>query len=597
MTVTVDAADLAGNAMSAYTYNFRTEMRSFGKNKKASTVSNSLNKSGAPTVADSSGNIYTVWQSGEQGTRDIYLSSLASGAENFGTSIRLTNNSADQCNPSIAINDSDKLYVVWQDNRSGNWDIYSKTSADGVNFSSERLVVDSNDNQTNPVVIAESSSSSNAWVVWQDDRAGNEDIYAASSGNDFLSKTVHQITSNSSNQTEPAAAVDAGNTVYVLWTDTRSGTSDIYGASSAGGWNNVAVVSKANNQSRPAVAAESTGSVLHFLWEDDSGGNKDIYYASSSSLPTSPLSGSSIIDDSSGAEQLQPTIEVYGSTGAGLKVFAGWQDKRNISGSSTDTDLYFTEVTSDTQTNIFVGDDSTNSNQTAPAIGVDLYGNPYVVWTDSRNSNTDIYYAHSTFIESQPLESASVSFASGATVGTPPASINSTDDVSVTIPAGAYSSDLNVTISRVRNQPNLSVQCFSIPYEFGPSGIDFDKPVTITIPYAVSSSASGTSAYWYNPLTGALSQQGITDIETVVISSDIYALQFKTTHFTQFFVGGSVTASVGGGGGGGGGCSLSENEQGSIKEFMLPYILLAFVMGVLKAHDRRKRRRLCEIDC
>jgi len=595
ITVTVNATDLAGNAMSAYTYNFRMEMRSFGKNKKASSVSNSLNKSGAQTVTDSSGNVYTVWQSGEQGSRDIYLSSLENGAEAFGTSIQLANNSADQCNPSVAIDDSDKLYVVWQDNRSGNWDIYSSTSVDGVNFSSARLVVDSNDNQTNPVVVVESSSSGNAWVVWQDDRAGNQDIYAASSGNDFLSKTVHQVTSNSSNQTEPAAAVDAGNTVYVLWTDTRSGTSDIYGASSDGSWDNVAVVSKAYSQSRPAIAAESTGSVLHFLWEDDSGGNKDIYYASSNFLPTSPLGGSSIIDDSSGAEQLQPTIEAYGSTGSGLKVFASWQDSRNVTASSTDTDLYFTEVTSDFRTNIFVGDDSTNSDQTAPAIGVDLYGNPYVVWTDSRNSNTDIYYAHSTFIESQPIESSNVSFASGATVGTPPASVNSAEDVSVTIPAAAYNCDLNVTISRVKNQPKLSVRCFSIPYEFGPSGIDFDKPVTITIPYEVSSSASGTSAYWYNPLTGGLSQQGITDVETVVISSDIHALRFRTTHFTQFFVGSASTAATGGGGGGGGGCSLSQDYDGSITEFMLPYIVLAILMGVLKVRDRRKRRRLCKI--
>ncbi len=134
-------------------------------------------------------------------------------------------------------------------------------------------------------------------------------------------------------------------------------------------------------------------------------------------------------------------------------------------------------------------------------------------------------------------------------------------------------------------QTNLSTL-----YEFGPSGIEFDHPVTIIIPYDLSTVGNSPLAYWYNPLTSVLSQQGITDIETVEISSTLHALRFKTAHFTQFLVGGAIAAAVGGGGGGGGGCSISPNGQGNIVEFLLPYIGLVVVMIILKLQDKHKKK-------
>ena len=94
---------------------------------------------------------------------------------------------------------------------------------------------------------------------------------------------------------------------------------------------------------------------------------------------------------------------------------------------------------------------------------------------------------------------------------------------------------------------------------------------------------------WYNSLTDVLSQQGITDVETIEISSNLHALRFKTTHFTPFYVFlGSAGAAAGGGGGGG--CSMSPNGQGSLVEFLLPYIGLTVVMTILKLQDKCKKK-------
>jgi uncharacterized repeat protein (TIGR02543 family) len=589
--VTVNAADLAGNVMDEYSYSFNTETWSFGKNKKVDSDSDNLDK-GTPVMAtDSSGNIWVAWDAGPAGSRDIYVGNLTAEDEDFSTSIKLTNNAADQYNPAAAVGYDDKLYVAWQDNRNEKWDIYISTSIDGVNWSAEMKVTDSDSNHINPAIVVDSTSPNRAYIVWQDDLAGNQDIYIASSNNAFVTKTVSRITSVNSDQTEPAIAVDSNNTVYVVWTDSRNGASDIYGAASNNGpWTNVPIVNKPGNQSSPAIATETSGTVLNLVWVDDIIGNKNIYYAASQGLPASPLVGRNIVDDSSGADQMEPTIIATGSKGNGLRIFACWQDKRNITGSSKDTDLYFVEINSDAETNVFAGDDSANSNQSQPVIGIDEYGYPCLAWVDDRNTNADIYYAGSTVVNPNLVASKDVSISSGATVGTEIEDIKTVDDVSVVMPPGSYLCDVNITIAKVKNPPELSVEYLSLPYEFGPSGIDFIKPVTITIPYETSESNYLTSVYWYNILTSSPSQQGISNVEIIEISPTLYAVSFKTTHFTQFFIGGSSPGGgSGGGGGGGGGCSMSPNGQGSIVEFLLPYIGLTVVMTILKLRDKQKK--------
>ncbi|MBW7992571.1 MAG: hypothetical protein FVQ84_21500 [Planctomycetes bacterium] len=589
LTITVNATDLAGNIMNPYIYSFVTEMHLFGQNKLVNT--NLDNNDRPVTVCDSSGNIWAAWHTGSAGSRDIYIGTLAAGADNFGNTIQLTNDATDQCNPALALDSNDKLYAVWQDNREGDWDIYISTSVDGINWSAETRVNDPNNgNQINPAIVIDGQSPNYAHVVWQDDRAGNQDICIASSSNDFTTKTVSQITSDASDQVDPVVAANSANTIYVVWADSRNGSSDIYGAASnSGPWTNVAVVSNTNNQSSPAIAAESTGTILHLLWVDDTPGDNDIYYASSNNgLPGSPLTGSSIIDDTSRADQLEPTIAITGTMGNNdLKVFAGWQDWRN-----TDTDLYFTELNAGSGTNIFVNDGGSNAYQSDPAIGIDEYGYSYLIWADDRSTNTDIYYTGSTFVEPVALASALVSASApgSTTIGVAPQSITDVDDVSIVLPAGACSYDVDVSIVTILNQQVFAAPCLG-SYDFGPSGIQFNQPVTITIPYAYANSNGSTVPYWFNSLTGNLSQQGITNVQDIVISPTLHAISFQTTHFTPFYLmGGGGAAGILGGGGGGGGCSVSAGNEGNIVEFVLPYIVLIVVMAILKKRDARYRK-------
>ena len=598
-TVTVNAADIAGNVMPQRSYSFRTEMRSFGQNIRVDTTVQSVYKAAASTARDSIGNIWAVWHSGPTGSRDIYAAKLRTDRDTFGASVRLTSSGADQANPALALGTDDKLYIVWQDNRHGDWDIYASTSVDGINWTAPTRVNDPNEgNQVNPAIVVDGRSPNYAYVVWQDDRAGNQDICIATSSNSFVTKTVSQITSNTANQTTPAIAVDSANTVYVLWTDARNASNDIYGAAGSP-WTNVPIVTKAGSQSNPAIAVESAGSILHMLWVDQISGDSDIYYASSNGLPGSPLAGSNLIDDTLGAEQISPAIAVTGSTGDDLQVFACWHDERNISDNTGDIDLYMVQTNSGDGTNVFVGDGGTNSDQIEPAMSTDQYGYPYLVWTDDRNTNMEIYFAGSIFMQLFALVSELTTASSGGTVGTDPGSITGVDDVSVVLPEGACPYDVTISITKIVNQHEFgSLPCLN-GYDFGPSGIVFNTPVTITIPYAVTGAADTPTVYWYDSRAwyNQLSQQGITNIETIVITSSLHALRFKTTHFTPFYVlpgpaanTVSDTISSSDGGGGGGGCSLSHSQDGSILEYFLPYGALALFMFIFKRRDRRYRK-------
>jgi len=147
-----------------------------------------------------------------------------------------------------------------------------------------------------------------------------------------------------------------------------------------------------------------------------------------------------------------------------------------------------------------------------------------------------------------------------------------------------------MTISRVLNPQSVQVECLG-SYDFGPSGIDFDLPVTVTVPYRYTNrgNAGRAKPYWYDSLTGVLSQQGITDIENIEISAGLRALRFKTTHFTPFYVVAGDEGTAKNGIEAYGGCSLSKAAHGSPTELVIPCAVVAVTMVILRRRDRRRQ--------
>ena len=250
----VNASDLAGNAMREYTYSFVTEMRVFGSNQQVSKNTGAPDKSGPVTASDATGNIWAAWHTGPENSRDIYAAKRAAGANAFGTPMQLTMDSGDQCNPDLAVGTDGSVYVVWQDNRQGHWDIFASICSGGERFSREVRVTDSNDNEICPAIATDHQSSGGVYVAWQDDRNGNQDIYVASSVNAFAVADVSQVTSDPADQLKPDITVDGQDRACVVWTDMRAGRADLYGAAfGSGGWTEAPFVVGAGDQTDPAV--------------------------------------------------------------------------------------------------------------------------------------------------------------------------------------------------------------------------------------------------------------------------------------------------------------------------------------------------------
>lgn len=584
VSVAIAASDIARNAMTPVSYQFATEMRSFGRNQPISTDGDA---SGRPALAtDSQGNLWATWHAGSANARDIYVAMRDSQVQGWNTPLRLASMASDRCNPALAIGSDNVLYLAWQDNRRGNWDIYVSASADGATWGDPIRVTDSNDNQMNPVIAVDQASPYHVYIAWERGNIGSRDIYLASCSSSLISKTIARVTSDPADQAEPALAVGSGNTIYLLWTDQRNGSADIYGSSSAASsWSNTAVVTGPGDQSHPAVAVAPGSAVLHIVWQNDAAGNLDVLYGTSTGLPASPFPGSSLIDDTTGGDQFAPSIMAAKDHANNVHVYACWQDNRAVGGTQ-DSDLYVSEVRAGVGgTNILVGDDGTNSNQSDPALGYDEYGQPAVVWTDSRSSVPRIYGACSSYFKPMALASALIARAAGGTVGVDPAAIRGAGDVSIQIPAGACDGDVVITISEIQNPPSFATSSV-VGYEIGPSGVQFSLPATVTIPYA-GSGTDQTAPYWYDALTATLSQQGMTEITHRTLANGIPVVAFKTTHLTTFYI---LESPLAAGSSGGGGCALSHAPGGDIAGSVFPYVALTLLLLATKWRDRRRPR-------
>jgi hypothetical protein len=552
VTVEVNARDNVGQAMPTDTYEFTTTTRSFGENLRVNTDAATLAQDRPDIAVDSLGNTWAVWDETDAGGGTaIYIGKLPAGGTAFEASLVIDGAAADRRNPAIAIDSSDRLYMVWEDFRNAtNWNISAAYSDNGTLWTVSEIT-DLAQNQTNPAIAI--GNNDIPFVTWQSSSTGDENIWVAFSL-DSVTWIPLPVTSQGDDQIEPAIAIDYDNAVYIVWTDYRNASTDIWGGDSGSGWSNEPIVSNGNNQWSPSIAAYMTGTpadphiMIALAWVDDTNGDADIFYASSADgLPGAPVAGENIIDDATGADQVAPDIAARDyreptdpADEYKAKVFATWQDARNPSGPG-DTDIYFAETGSDFGTNILVNDDIDGTAQSLPAIGLDTEGRPCMVWADERNGDRDIYYAGSTGVVT-PAEASALVGLSGATVGI------------IRVPSHALPAPMRISAYRTVNPPYPEGVggWFGPLYYLSPENLTFTSPVTVTIPHSAGACPNyGTyEAYFLSPLTSMWITDGISN---VMHSASGHQVSFQTTHFSIFALGGFGSPPAGGGGGGGGG--------------------------------------------
>jgi hypothetical protein len=99
----------------------------------AMDISKSRGSSFLPQIAVSGSNVYVVWYNFPPiigGTSDVWFTKSTTGGSTFGLPKNLSSNPGDSRFPQIAVSGSN-VYVTWEDNSPGNFDILFKRSTTG----------------------------------------------------------------------------------------------------------------------------------------------------------------------------------------------------------------------------------------------------------------------------------------------------------------------------------------------------------------------------------------------------------------------------------------------------------------------------------
>ena len=137
-------------------------------------LSNNTGNVEFPQIAAADDNVHVVWQDKSNGNNDVLFKRSANNGSGFSGTRNLSNNTGNSELPQIAAAGGN-VYVVWQDNSNGNNDILFKRSRNnGSGFSGTRNLSENTGNSELPQIVA---AGGNVYVVWQDNTTGDSAIY------------------------------------------------------------------------------------------------------------------------------------------------------------------------------------------------------------------------------------------------------------------------------------------------------------------------------------------------------------------------------------------------------------------------------------
>ncbi len=374
---------------------------------------------------DNAGFIYIIWQDergGGSGKSRIYAQKYDSNSDaqwpNPGAPVDQNISTANNTVvPDILVDSAGNLYISWHDNSGGNQDAYivKRDSADGSDvWGAEKKinVDDENKDQSHPrIALSENFGNATTTVVWQDDRDGDWDVYMQIFDVGGVKQMLPEIRINSNaisdgtDQYDPVVAINSADEICIAWTDNRSGHYDIYAAKfNMNG--NVLWADKlintdggATDQYSPDIAIDSSDNI-YIAWAGNRDGDLNIYAAkldASGAMQWAPNDNIKINTDSGSDAQYSPSIAITSTD----ILYIVWTDSRN-----GDKDIYAQKYnssgtaqwTEDLRINI----DTTLSNQYNPDIIIHpITDEPYASWQGDQNGDLNIY---ATTFESYDVE-------------------------------------------------------------------------------------------------------------------------------------------------------------------------------------------------
>ena len=300
--------------------------------------------------------------------------------------------------PVLTNDGKDGVIVAWRDARNDNYDIYAQrisSKGDMLWIPNGIAVCDHKAPQSSPAIVSDLRGG--AIIVWGDTRNSMQDSYAQrvdANGKKLWNPDGVEVCTDAALQDDFTVIPDGNGGVIVIWEDWRAGNQDIYAQKISGEgkavWkqNGISVYSGEGDQYDPALISDGAGGFIVVWWDIstpdwnifaqriDSKGNK----VWDSPIPVCTAQGN----------QGGPTIVTDGNGGA----FCVWSDYRNDPNFYTKAQLYAQHIAADgtilwEKDGIPICELSVNQQQ-ANCVS-DGAGGFIVVWWDDRDIFADIY--------------------------------------------------------------------------------------------------------------------------------------------------------------------------------------------------------------
>jgi len=170
--------------------------------------------------------LYIAWLDDREGKDNVYLQLINdTGTALWGNEILVNESAATQINSLCITADSEyNAFVTWDDNRNGNYDIWLQsiaTTSDLLLTQDTRIVTQSSSaNQQKPNLAVDTTD--NLYIAWQDDRSGDNDIYVLQTDIDGIPTWPQELRLNLEplgDQYLSDLAVYNSNKIIAVWTD------------------------------------------------------------------------------------------------------------------------------------------------------------------------------------------------------------------------------------------------------------------------------------------------------------------------------------------------------------------------------------------
>jgi len=376
----------------------------------------------AAVAIGSDGIPYVAWQDNGSGNAEIYVRRWSGSRwEEVGTgsasSGGISHNSGNSIYPSIAVAPDSSVYVAWEDNSSGNAEIYVRRWAGnawqeaGTGSASGGGISSNGGYSQRPAMSI--APDGTPYVAWQDNSGGDDEVYVLRwTGSAWEevgagSASGDGISHNDGKSWYPALAIAPDSTPYVAWHDESSGDAEIYvrrwngstweevgtGSASGGG------ISDNSANSWAAAIAIAPDGTPYVVWHDHSSGDAEIYVRrwngnAWEEVGVGSASGGGVSDNGSDSKEPSLAIAPDGTP------YVAWYDL-----SAGDAEIYvrrwngsaWEEVGANSASSGGVSDNDGQAKNPMLAIAPDVRepqsndGTPYIVWHDNSSGDNEIY--------------------------------------------------------------------------------------------------------------------------------------------------------------------------------------------------------------